>query len=239
MASAFADQQRWARRLSKAHQKRGDHRVPSEPAPTNCTGGRVFEMDAEELVRRAREFYPGLEATPDNIKYWVAAGLLPAPRVTQGGRGKGKGSDYPDGSPEELAAAGFARFHGYSKPTVAQARKVVLHGSIADTPEQLELHQALLHKKPLNDTSKAARNLKGAMEIFASALARARSGLPVDAEVAQLSFTNFALLDRRFVYYVCLPGEGYWDPRADSRERKDGMEVYTSYINPDTGELAD
>lgn len=71
---------------------------PAEVGP----GETVAEISADQLLAAGRRVEPSL--TRWQLARWHRRGLLPAPRVTSLGRGKGTASLYPQGSVDQLEA---------------------------------------------------------------------------------------------------------------------------------------
>jgi hypothetical protein len=100
-------------------------------------------VNIQEAICKAKAIFPGITMTPENAKHWSYWGLIPKPRRRGLGKGKGMAADYPEDTPAQIVAAELATIQGFSRRTIARARKVVLEGALADdiTPlEAIRLH---------------------------------------------------------------------------------------------------
>lgn len=184
-------------------------------------------MKIQEVLEQAKQFYAELPVTPENVKHWVAAGLIPKPTVTQGGKGVGKVADYPEDTPAQLAAAAYVRAQGYSRPTIAQARKIVLEGAPVDDDVMRDVVDILTHANPGRVPGKKAMELAGAVQRYSVTLAMARGGRTVSRAWGQLVSIEHGkdVVGRdTFTYYVSLPGL-YWDPRVEGKQPDIALDI--------------
>lgn len=218
MASLFAAEvhRNWS--LAKARTKaRG--RVPWR---VNEVRVEVRGLEIREAIKQATEFVSDLTITPENAKHWLYWGLIPKPKRRGLGQGKGMAADYPDDTPAQIVAAELATIQGFSRRTIARARRVVLEGAPLDAdymqgvPDLLDIHAFPIGYTPPQPTKKA-RDLAYAIRFYAQALAMARAGFDPNATIGH----NFGrVIDVRpgdgentITYFVSLPGL-YLDPRV-------------------------
>lgn len=227
---AFAEQVTWARRLSKAYQKRGEH---GEPEKAGVISWGAYALELGDALREAQELYFGeLPITTENARHWVHDGLLPKPTKRGRGRGGGVTADYPKDFPAQAVAAVMALDQGYTRKETARARQVVLEGAPLDAdfmqgvPDLLDINAFPVGYEPTIPTPRA-RRMADAIRFYANALAFTQAGWPMDGTISnvlkRLVDVRPGAGENTITYFVSLPGV-YLDPRVANDPR--AMELH-------------